>query len=220
VAKIEFEFLGVCLGVLGDSAVAFERMSEELLDKTRNDQNKRGIHMRYMMKQKLFSLGADFTIKDEQGNDVYFVDGKFLSLRDELTFKDMAGNELCVLRRKLLSWGPTYEIYHQGQLVAVVKESLFTLFGHRFTVDDTAGPDDLEAQGSFSDHEYTFTRGGRAMASVSKAWFSIADTYGVGINDGQDDVLILAATVVIERCAQSSGHRNGGLGGLGMTLKI
>jgi hypothetical protein len=132
VAKIEFEFLGVCLGDLGDSAVAFERMSEELLDKTRNDQNKRGIHMRYMMKQKLFSLGADFTIKDEQGNDVYFVDGKFLSLRDELTFKDMAGNELCVLRRKLLSWGPTYEIYHQGQLVAVVKESLFTLFGHQF----------------------------------------------------------------------------------------
>jgi uncharacterized protein YxjI len=72
----------------------------------------------------------------------------------------------------------------------------------------------------FTDHEYTFTRGGRPVATVSKAGSRIADTYGVEINGGQDDVLILAATVVIERCAQSSGHRNGGLGGLGMTLKI
>jgi len=36
VAKIEFEFLGVCLGDLGASAVTFKRMSEELLKKTRN----------------------------------------------------------------------------------------------------------------------------------------------------------------------------------------
>ena len=58
--------------------------------------------------------------------------------------------------------------------------------------------DDLEAQGSFMDMEYTFERGGRKVAEVSKRWFSWTDTYGVDIADGEDDVLILASTVVID----------------------
>lgn len=163
--------------------------------------------MRYVMRKKLFSLGADFTIRDADGNDAFFVDGKVLSLRDRLIFQDMRGNELVVVQRKLLSWGPTYEIYHAGELQAVVKESLFTLFGHRFTVDDSSGPADLEAAGNFTNHQYTFTRGGQPVAQVSESWFSIADSYGVDIADGQNDVLILACTVVIERCQEQSQRR-------------
>ena len=159
--------------------------------------------MRYVMKQKLWAIGADFTIKDDSGRDCFFVDGKVLTLRDTLSFQDMQGNEICFIQRKLLSWGPTYEVYHAGQLVAVVKESLFTLLGHRFFVD-VEGPDDIEAQGNFSNHDYAFTRGGYQIAQVSKAWFTWADTYGVDITPGQDDALILAATVVIERCSQDN----------------
>src|SRR5580658_7737372 len=145
--------------------------------------------MRYMMRQKLFCLGNDFTIKDSAGNDIFFVDGKFLSLHDKLSFQDMQGNEVCMIQRKLLAFGPTHEIYHQGELVAVVKESLFTLFGHRFTVDDTHGPDDLEAKGNFTNHQYSITRRGQEVAQVSESWFTIADTYGVDIADGEEDVL-------------------------------
>jgi uncharacterized protein YxjI len=63
---------------------------------------------------------------------------------------------------------------------------------------DVPGPDDLEAEGSFLDHEYAFTRSGNVVATVSKRWFSWADSYGVDIADGEDDVLILASTVVID----------------------
>src|SRR5579862_7865981 len=135
--------------------------------------------MRYMMKKKLFSIGSDFTIRDENGNDAFFVDGKVLTLRDRLIFQDMSGNELAVIQKKILSLGNTYEIYHNDQLSAVVKESLFTLLGHRFTVDDVHGPNDLEARGNFNDHQYTLTRAGRAVAEVSESWFTVADTYGV-----------------------------------------
>jgi len=49
--------------------------------------------MRYAMKQKLFSLGDDYRILDEDGRDVYLVDGKaFTVLRRQLRFLDMAGN--------------------------------------------------------------------------------------------------------------------------------
>jgi uncharacterized protein YxjI len=169
-----------------------------------------GAGVRYIMRKKLLSWGNDFTIKDAGGRDVFFVDGKVFSLRDQLTFQDMQGNELCVIKKKLLSWGPTYEIYHSGQLKAVVKESVFTLLGHRFTIDDENGPDDLEARGNFTNHQYAFTRGGRQVAEVSESWFSVADTYGVDVAEGQDDVLILACTVIIERCAQLTQRRTEG----------
>jgi uncharacterized protein YxjI len=163
--------------------------------------------MRYVMKQKLFCWGDDFHIKNEAGEDVFFVDGRAFSIGNKLSFQDMNRNELAFIRQKLLSWGPTYEITRDGAVAAVVKKQLFTLFRCKFTVD-VPGPDDLEAQGSFLDMEYNFERGGRQVAEVSKRWFSWSDTYGVDIADGEDDVLILAATVVIDMVCHADKNRN------------
>jgi uncharacterized protein YxjI len=163
--------------------------------------------MRYVMKQKFWSWGDDFRIRDADGKDAFFVDGRAFSWGDKLSFQDMQGKELAFIRQKLLAWGPTYEITSGGNLVAVVKKKLFTLLRCRFTVD-VPGPDDLEAQGSFLDHEYTFERHGQTVAQVSKQWFSWTDTYGVDVANGEDEVLILASTVVIDMvCHQESKHR-------------
>jgi uncharacterized protein YxjI len=162
--------------------------------------------MRYAMKQKLFAWGEDFTIKNHDDREVYFVDGKAFTLGNQLAFQDMRGNELAFIKQKLLAWGPTYEIYKGDQLCAVVKKELFTFFRCSFTVD-VPGPDDLEAKGDLFDEEYEFTRGGRVVASVSKRWFTWADSYGVDITAGQDDVLILASTIVIDMaCHQGKDH--------------
>jgi uncharacterized protein YxjI len=162
--------------------------------------------MRYQMRQKLFAFGDDFTIKTDGGQETYFVDGKAFSLGHQLSFQDMSGNELAYIRQKLLSWGPTYELTRGGRLVAVVKKQLFTLFHCTFTVD-VPGPDDLTAEGNFTDHEYSFTRGGRPIATVSKQWFTWTDSYGVDIREGEDPVLILASTVVIDMACHPDGRR-------------
>ncbi len=164
--------------------------------------------MRYVMKQKLFSMGDDFAIRNEAGADVFFVDGKAFSFGDKLSFQDMQGNELAFIKQKLFNFAATYEIHRGGTLAAVVKKPLFALLHHRFTVD-VPGPDDLEATGSFTDHEYAFRRGDRTVAQVSKRWFSWTDTYGVDVLAGEDDVLILASTVVIDMaCHPDDGKRH------------
>jgi uncharacterized protein YxjI len=164
--------------------------------------------MRYVMRQKLFSWGDDFVIQDESGRDVFYVDGKAFSLGNQLAFRDMQGHELASIRQRLLAWGPTYEIYGRGELRAVVKKAVFTLFRCRFSVD-VPGPDDLEARGDFTEHEYEFERGGRTVATVSKRWFSWTDTYGVEVAEGEDDLLILASTVVIDMACHEEEHRHG-----------
>ena len=73
---------------------------------------------------------------------------------------------------------------------------------------DVPGPNDLEAKGDFLDLEYTFTRGDQPVAEVSKRWFSWADTYGVEIAGGEDDILILASTVVIDMVCHADSKRD------------
>lgn len=90
-----------------------------------------------------------------------------------------------------------YEIYKGGEHWATIEKELFTFFNCTFDVHvDPAG--DLEAQGDLSDHEYTFTRDGTPVAQISKLWFAMGDTYGVDIAEGEDALLILASTVVID----------------------
>jgi len=162
--------------------------------------------MRYLMKQKLFCFGDDFTIQTADGQPAFFVDGKAFSLGDQLSFEDLQHHQLAYIRQKLLSWGPTYEIHRNGVVAAVVKKHLLTVLHCRFTVD-VPGPDDLEAEGNLTDHEYVFRRGSRIVATVSKRWFAFADTYGVDITDGEDDVLLLASTVVIDLACHGDQER-------------
>ena len=163
---------------------------------------------RYRMRQKLFSLGDDFVIQDDRGNDRFYVDGKMISIGNKLSFQDMKGNELAYIRQKLLSWGPSYVVEFPGGGSATVKKHLFTLFRCAFTVD-IPGPDDLEATGNLMDHDYRFERHGRTVAEVSKKWFTLRDTYGVDIADGENDVLILASTVVIDLCCHADDKKHG-----------
>ncbi len=163
--------------------------------------------MRYLLKQKLFSFGDDFTIKDDDGNAVYQVDGRaFTLLREKLSFEDMQGKELAFIRERIIALTPSYEILRNGGVAAVVKKDLINLFRCGFTVD-VPGPDDLEAQGSLLDHEYTFARGSRTVATVSKRWFSFTDTYGVDVEPGEDPVLILASTVIIDMICHADASK-------------
>jgi uncharacterized protein YxjI len=155
--------------------------------------------MRYLMKKKLFSLGDKFGIRNERGEEVFFVNGEVFALGNKLSFEDPEGNQLLYISQKLLAWGPTYELYRGVQHVATIKKELFTFFQCAFEIH-TDDQGDLEAEGDLSDHEYTVTRDDEPVAQISKQWFSVSDTYGVEVADSEDPVLILASTVVIDMC--------------------
>ncbi len=163
--------------------------------------------MRYLMQQKLFALGDDFFIKDENGRDLFFVDGKVFSFGDKLSFQDMERNELAFIKQRVFAWRPTYHIYRDGAVVATVRKKLLTFLRCKFFID-VAGAGQIVADGSILDHEYTLRRGGRTIAGVSKEWFTIRDTYGVDIADGEDDLLLLAAVIVIDMVCHKPRHNS------------
>jgi len=82
---------------------------------------------RFRMKQRWFSFGNDYKVQDAAGDDVLRIDGKVFCIGDQLSVQAMDGRELAYIDQKLLSWGPTYEIWRNDRLAAVVKKSLFTV---------------------------------------------------------------------------------------------
>jgi len=152
---------------------------------------------RYQMRQKLVSIGDDYFIQNEQGQRVFKVDGKALRVRDTLLFEDMQGHELAKIKEKMLRVKDTMDIEHDGKVVATVKKALIAPLRERYTLNIQGGPD-LDIQGNLVDHEYRIDRGRERVAEVSKKWFRVADSYGVEITPGEDDVLILAATAALD----------------------
>ena len=153
------------------------------------------------MRQNLISIGDDFWIENERRERVFKVDGKALRVRQTLIFEDRDGRELFKIQERMLRIKDSMEIEDAGgQRAAMVKKALITPLRERWVVNVADGPD-LEVQGNLLDHEYTIGEGRDKIAEVSKKWFRIADTYGVEVEQGQNDALILAVTVALDQMA-------------------
>jgi uncharacterized protein YxjI len=151
----------------------------------------------YLIRERFFRLGEDSDITDDQGRPAFRVDGKVLSLRDRLIIRDPDGREVAQVHRKLAALRPTYKVTIGGEEAAEIRKRMFTPFGDRFTID-VPGPDDLEMTGDLLDHEFTIRRGDQVVATVSKRWFSVRDTYAVDVAAGQDDLLLLASVLALD----------------------
>jgi uncharacterized protein YxjI len=152
----------------------------------------------YQMRQKMVSIGDDFWIENGQGQKVFKVNGKALRIRQTLIFEDARGNELCKIQERVLRVKDSMEIEGpNGEQLALVKKALISPIRDRWVVKIKNGPD-LDVQGNILDHEYTIGEGRDKVAEISKKWFRLRDTYGVSIDPGQEDIIILAVAVCID----------------------
>ena len=142
------------------------------------------------------AAGTAWEPRAEESRAMYLIRERFFRLGED-SLRDPGGREVAQVHRKLVAMRPTYRISIAGQQAAEIRKRLFTPFGDRFTID-VPGPDDLELTGDLFDHEFSIRRGGQTVATVSKRWFSMRDTYAVDVAAGQDDLLILASVLALD----------------------
>lgn len=154
--------------------------------------------MRYQVREKIFSIGDDFWVTDERGNKVFLVDGKALRLRETFELKDGSGAVVATIRKKMVSLHDTMEIERDGAVIARVKKAIISPIHHRSVIELPDGGE-LEAVGNILDKEFEIRSGGTVLAYISRSWFRMRDTYGVDVAPGQDDALLLAIAVCLDR---------------------
>jgi uncharacterized protein YxjI len=171
--------------------------------------------MKYQVREKIFRLGEDNDILNEAGQPALQVDGKVLTLRGLMLVNDLAGTEVGRVSRKLVSLMATYDITLASGVTAELHQRFSGPFHPKWTLS-VAGGTDMEMTGNFAGHDFTLTENGQTVATVSKAWISLADSYGVDIVEGQNDLLILCAVLALEAEQDRSSEHNRGEGELGV----
>lgn len=161
--------------------------------------------MRYRLREQMFAIGDDYWIESDGGLRAFKVDGKALRIRKTLVLETPEGAELLTIQKKLLTIREAMEIAQDGEKVATVTKALLAPLRERFSIEVT-GDSDLVARGNIVDHEYAILRGNDEVAHVSKDWFRMRDSYGIEVEEGGDDALLLAVTVCIDQMSHGAGR--------------
>jgi len=165
------------------------------------DEGPRG--QRFMMKEKLISIGDDYWIEDDTGQRAYKVNGKALRLRDTFVLEDTQGREVATIKERKLSIRDAITI-ELGDRKATVKKAMIG-FRERYNVEVDGGPD-LKVHGNIVDHEYEIEiDDGPKIGEVSKKWFRLRDTYGVDVLDPAHTTMVLAVAVAVDSMSHDKG---------------
>ena len=161
--------------------------------------------MKLYIKQKVFTWGDKFTVKDEAGHDRYYVEGEVFTFGKKLHVYDIHGREVAFIKQEIWSWMPRFYVFCNERQVAEIKKE-FTFVYPKYTVSGL----DWEIDGSFWAHEYQITQNGRQIVSISKEWMTWGDSYELAIANPKDEIVALAVVLTIDCVldAQQSASNN------------
>ena len=74
------------------------------------------------IKQKVFSLGGKFTVKDQQENDVFYVEGSFMQVPKTFSIMNTARDEVALITKKVFSFLPKFFVEVKGSEVLMIKK--------------------------------------------------------------------------------------------------
>ena len=144
--------------------------------------------MKLLVKQRVFSWTDSYDVYDENENAKYFVKAEFLSLGHRLHVYDMAGNELGLIKEKVMSLLPVFEIEVNGQTLGRI-EKRFTLFRPKY---------DVEFNGWYEACS--------PVVHITKELFHWGDTYVLDFANPADELmgLLLVITIDAANCIQNN----------------
>jgi len=154
--------------------------------------------LKLYIKQKVFSWGDKFTVKDESGQDKYIIEGEVFTWGDKLHIYDLAGREVAFIKQELMSFMPKYSVYCGEQQVAEIKKQ-FTFFFNKYVIEGLG----WEIEGGLWDHDYCITKADRRIVTISKEWMTWGDSYELDIADPADEIVAMAVVLAIDCVAAS-----------------
>lgn len=155
--------------------------------------------MKLYIKEKVFSWGDKFTVKDAYGEDKYIVEGEVFTFGKKLHVYDSAGREVAFIKQEVWSFLPRYYVFCDDRQIAEIKKE-FTFLFPRYTIDGLG----WEIDGSFMAHDYQITKRGRKIVTISKEWMTWGDSYELDIADPADELVSLAVVIAIDCVTESN----------------
>ena len=168
---------------------------------------------RYIFKEKFFKITDKYWIKDEDGNDSFYLDQDFTFMGYKAAVYGPDRQRLFRIEKKILSLLPKFFVnFEDGSEMLVNKR--FTLLRKSIDVDTDFGT--INLKGSVWDYNFIISLDGQKIGEVSRKFISLTDQYALTVYD-EDYTLAMIALVIClnkihddEESAANVGNAGGG----------
>lgn len=157
--------------------------------------------MKLLIKQRVFSWTDTYDVYDEDGNVKYFVKAEFFSLGHMLHVYDTSEREIGVVRQRILSLLPIFEIDVKGKTIGTIEKRL-SLFRPKYDIDFNG----WRAEGDFMGWEYDVYGHGGVAAHISKELLHWGDTYVIDYPNPEDELTALLLVIAIDAANCTQGN--------------
>lgn len=155
--------------------------------------------MKLLFKQRFFSWLDSYDIYYEDGSVAYTVRGQ-LSWGHCLKIFDPYGQEVGMVKERVLTWLPKFEIYLGAQCIGSISKEL-TFFKPTYNIDFNG----WQVQGDWVEWNYTILGPmGDPLAYISKEIWNWTDTYVIDVASPGDALCALMFVLAIdaEKCSR------------------
>ena len=157
--------------------------------------------MKLLFKQRFFTWFDSYDIYYEDGSTAYVVKGQ-LSWGHCLKIFDPAGEELGMVKQRVLTFMPKFELYRGGQYIGCISKE-FTLFSNHYNIDCNG----WHVEGDWLGWDYSIVDGsGETVATISKELFNWTDTYSIKVERPEDALSALMVVLAIDAEKCSAGN--------------
>lgn len=157
--------------------------------------------MKLLFKQRFFTWFDSYDIYHEDGSTAYVVKGQ-LSWGHCLKIFDPAGEELGMVKQRVLTFMPKFELYLGDRYIGCISKEL-TLFSNHYNIDCNG----WHVEGDWLGWDYSIVDGsGETVATISKELFNWTDTYSIEVERPEDALSALMVVLAIDAEKCSAGN--------------
>lgn len=150
--------------------------------------------MRVIIKNKFFSVGGSSTVKDENGNDAFFVKGRMFSPTHVKWVCDLEGNKLFKVRNRWFNWFAHKAYVYEGKTkVAKVKHPMFSV--KKFIVEGYA--DEILINGDFFSLKSSIMKNGEVAGVINREITIVNDAFSLDASD-EEMPFMIALVIAID----------------------
>lgn len=149
--------------------------------------------MQLLIKQRVFSWSDTYDIYDQNGNTKYFVKAELISLGHRIHVYDTNRNEVGIIKQKLLSFLPVFEIEIGGVTRGRIQQQ-FSFFKPKYEIDFNG----WRVEGNFMGWDYDVYAGCSSIIHISKELLTFGDTYVIDIANPMDELIGLMLVIAID----------------------
>lgn len=157
--------------------------------------------MKLLIKQRVFSWTDSYDVYDEYENPKYYVKAEFLALGHQLHIYDRHHKEIGMIKQRLLTLMPAFDIEIEGQVVGTIQKR-FTFLKPKYEVDFNG----WRCEGDFLGWDYDVYAGDSPVIHITKELWHWGDTYVIDFVHPADELMGLMLVIAIDAANCSDGN--------------